>query len=335
MGITLQMNKQTITRRSAIMVALSLLFLAACSMNSSQPTATALSRSPSQTQIPTTNISTSPSVATSTAISMTTAPIPTLPVNVAEDQVLELLEKNAGCALPCWWGITPGTTTIADIQAILEPFLGLAISKVRYEFSDSGGHLLMRPLPNGLKVGIQYLARDGIVSMIYISTEVINDAGSIIYGDTEYVKIMSSYTLEGIMSKYGKPDRVMIRSFSYLTAYNQPTRVLLYYPEKGIVAQYLSPNSLRQNGDQIHNLICPVEDVISLRLFDPASGMELAQVLSIDDNFSKYKDIADSTNMDIDTFFNSYQEYDETNFTSVCPPFLETSWELWPDSFSN
>lgn len=36
------------------------------------------------------------------------SPLPTLPPNEAQALVLELLEHNAGCRLPCWWGFSPG-----------------------------------------------------------------------------------------------------------------------------------------------------------------------------------------------------------------------------------
>ncbi len=37
--------------------------------------------------------------------------VTTLPTGEAQKMVQELLENNAGCRLPCWWGIVPGKTT--------------------------------------------------------------------------------------------------------------------------------------------------------------------------------------------------------------------------------
>jgi hypothetical protein len=45
----------------------------------------------------------------------TVPPSPTLVPTLTADQeqalVLDLLQNNAGCRLPCWWGFTPGKTT--------------------------------------------------------------------------------------------------------------------------------------------------------------------------------------------------------------------------------
>lgn len=40
----------------------------------------------------------------------TLTPWPTYPPDEALAKVLELFETNAGCQLPCWWGIIPGET---------------------------------------------------------------------------------------------------------------------------------------------------------------------------------------------------------------------------------
>ena len=224
--------------------------------------------------------------------------------------MLELLNTNAGCSLPCWWGIKPGVTTTDEVQSFLEPFLGAVVSEVRYEFADTGGLFLMRPQPkNGLRVDIQYLAEDKIVSMVYVNTEMTRDIYYTVYDDPLYQKIMSAYTLEAMLTKYGRPDQILIRSFSALTAYNNPTQILLYYPEKGIVAQYFSEIFLvEQKNETFVSLICPPKSSISLRLFKPDSGLSLAYLLSIDDNYSGYKDISEATNMDVDTFFQTYQK---------------------------
>jgi len=48
-------------------------------------------------------------------------PVPTLPAEQAAQALLELYEGEAGCALPCWWGIVPGQTTWADARDQLGP----------------------------------------------------------------------------------------------------------------------------------------------------------------------------------------------------------------------
>ena len=63
--------------------------------------------------------------------------------------------------------------------------------------------------------------------------------------------------------------------------------------------------------------------------------MSLAQLLAIDDSFSKYKDISEATNMNSDTFFQAYKEYDEKSLKSSCPAVLKTPEDIWPSEYSN
>jgi hypothetical protein len=48
--------------------------------------------------------------------------LPTLPVNEAEDLVMELYASNGGCQLHCWWGIVPGQTPGIVAKRFLETF---------------------------------------------------------------------------------------------------------------------------------------------------------------------------------------------------------------------
>jgi hypothetical protein len=260
--------------------------------------------------------------------------LPTLPAEEIEVRALELLKTNRGCSLPCWWGITPGISTTDETQVSFEPFFGAVYGESGFESSKAGGYYFA-PLSSGLRIGIDVLAKENIISLVYIGTEMDKDIYYPIYDSPLYQGIMSAYTLEAILTKYGKPDQILIRSFSALTAINNPTQILLYYPKEGIVAQYFSQNLPEQQNQAIISRTCPPQSHISLRLFNPNFPMSLQDILIIDDSFSKYKDISEASNMNIDTFFQTYRQYDESALGSGCPKYLETSWDLWPDEYSN
>jgi len=42
---------------------------------------------------------------------LTPTSVPTLADSEEQELVLNLLQDNGGCQLPCWWGFTPGETT--------------------------------------------------------------------------------------------------------------------------------------------------------------------------------------------------------------------------------
>src|SRR5688572_13990138 len=73
---------------------------------------------------------------------------PTMTTDEAKRLVRDLLENNAGCKLPCWWGITPGKTTWSEARQILEKasrHIGVAGQESDEIFSVSVQALLPYP----------------------------------------------------------------------------------------------------------------------------------------------------------------------------------------------
>lgn len=52
----------------------------------------------------------------------TWTPLPTIPPDERLDAMLDLLYTNAGCRLPCWWGIIPGETSWTSARRFLQAF---------------------------------------------------------------------------------------------------------------------------------------------------------------------------------------------------------------------
>ena len=57
-------------------------------------------------------------------VSLTPSPTsyPRLSREEAKPRIIEMLQTNAGCRLPCWWGITPGKTRWEEVHALLSPY---------------------------------------------------------------------------------------------------------------------------------------------------------------------------------------------------------------------
>jgi hypothetical protein len=257
-------------------------------------------------------------------------PLPTLQIEEAEALVLELLKTKSECTLPCWWGIIPGITSAEEIKNILWPFKGTVEHDLRYEFSDSGGYLLMKTQPNGFNIGIQYLIENEKVSTIYISTRMNDiDGYELVYKNSEYDEIMELYSVDQILTRYGKPEQIYIRSFSEIAGELNPTQILLFYPDEGVIVQYFSPNTLEIDNGEFYNTFCPLDGHIMLRLFNPNTDINLDKLLLMDDNFSSYKEISKVTNMDVNSFYNTY--VDGTD----CSVYLYTKESIWPYVYDN
>jgi hypothetical protein len=309
-----------------------LLILSSCSVTDTTANVTPTTAITIAPQTPSKTVALVP---TGTVIVATRTSLPTLPAEEVQARALELLRTNAGCSLPCWWGIAPGYSTIDEARLIFEPFLGAIESENGFEYLESDNPYFMRSLASGLQVGVEVSAKDNLVSLVYVQTEMTKDIYNKVYDDPFYQEIMSLYTLETMLTKYGKPNQILVRSFSDLAGEFNPTQLLLYYPDSGIVVQYFSRNLPMLNNGTVTLWTCPPQSHISLRLFNPDSHMSLTQLLSIDDSYSKYKDISEVSNMDIDTFFQTYEEYDERAPDLSCPTFLKTPEDIWPNEYIN
>ena len=81
-------------------------FLVACGQN--QPV----------TEAPAAETSSPPATSAEATVQQSPAPVSTL----SEQEMLTLLQTNAGCELPCWWGITPGITPWSEARTRLEGY---------------------------------------------------------------------------------------------------------------------------------------------------------------------------------------------------------------------
>ena len=92
-----------------------------------QTTPTIVASTPVSTLTPTKPLLTLTRISTPTLTPLltntpTSKPTPTrFPPEQAELMVLDLLENNGGCLLPCWWGIVPGQTTWEEAHDLLMP----------------------------------------------------------------------------------------------------------------------------------------------------------------------------------------------------------------------
>jgi hypothetical protein len=102
------------------------------------------------TEIPTLTTTQSPIPTTALPIStitltseptLTWTPLPTLSPGEADVLVMDLLENNAGCQLPCWWGIWPGETTWDEAKYYLETFASKIYAGVALPVKTGGQDL--------------------------------------------------------------------------------------------------------------------------------------------------------------------------------------------------
>ncbi len=189
------------------------------------------------------------------------------PLLTAEEdsQLIEMLQTNGGCELPCWWGITPGVTLVKDAQRIFHSFgkpIGVRelSSGITYEVGTFGRH---EPVPIDYFVEHSLTIEDDIVSRIDVSAR---PPGWLSYSQ-HLAQDWQHYTLSSILTQYGPPSRVAL-------FYEHPSCGEIYwlhvaYDDLGMIVSY---NGTVQREAEVVT-ICPGTDdwiIIGMLLATPA-----------------------------------------------------------------
>lgn len=242
-------------------------------------------------------------------------PLPTLSPEEAEIQVLDLLQHNAGCRLPCWWGITPGETSVSTAIQFLSSFTHLWTvlgtpgneSSVDVEQGASINSMVSSYRVFGNYGSVDYTFRDGVIDTIYA----YHGGGT---GDRR----AEVYQLSRILDSYGNPDEIW-----FSAAPNSPlgntADLYLFYGQQGIFVHYVYQN-LVVSADKME--VCPHGvGPEELYLWSPSTY----QIATFQDYFGypiSWPPIETSLGVDQDTFYQTFKG----NSYNTC---INTPTRLW------
>lgn len=258
-----------------------------------------------------------PSLTPRPSPSPTWTPLPTLSSIEAEQTVVELLKFNAGCRLPCWWGITPGETRWDESEQFLSTFAVRIGQGQERAFQEGDGfhyytnYSVIYFIPEQNTEGrTVYSVRDGIIIGFSVDSQ-----------GNEF-----SYQLHQLLSVYGQPQEVYILTYPSVPFDVLPFRILVRYPEQGIYAIYEYP--AKNDGNTITS--CPDSRGPSLHLDSPNQPYEkylipfeetAKRLMGVNENDSLV-DLQTATQMDVKTFYEIFKFPD----LGLC---LKTSANLW------
>ena len=241
----------------------------------------------------------------------TITPLPSLTIGESQEKVMELFETNGGCNLPCWWGITPGETTWEIAQNEIQSF---SLDLLSSDFGAPPETVIYSAyfkIPEDLYVrGFTtqaFFVREDNIEFIYahpIGTE--------------------NYLLPQLLSKYGPPTEVLIRTFKEPREGILPFYLVLFYEDDGFMVSYQIDASI--SGANIHS--CPTIQQPAVWLWNPDNNLSPRNISELNmsrfnsDEFGFYTSLEDAAGLDIVTFYNIFK----TSTTSC----LETTAEIWP-----
>jgi hypothetical protein len=217
-----------------------IIILIACSNNHSNvPTILSSTASPEV-------ISTEIETATSTAVSFkqtpdaTLTPFVTLEPEQAKGKLLQLLKDQEACSLshPCFWGITPGETTLSEAEGIFAN-LGIFIEA----FNEDGKIIYAKGLDvgNGLHLHVRLRTKDNeIVESLQTDVFVLDSKK-----DALTQQEWSAFSPPKILATYGKPSRVdFYLSHDLQDGFPPNTYIptfyhfVMHFEESGLVIEY-------------------------------------------------------------------------------------------------
>lgn len=194
--------------------------------------------------------------------------VPTLGADDAFEFLRSYLRNEPPCQLPCWGGITPGNSTLGDVQKQLTVFSGISESSYLGEAGDSWltGNFRIK-FNEKISIWPHYLASSSNETILFLSistgsTESTTEGA--IYASQDYNELFFAYTLAQIVSTYGLPPQTFMTANINVAEPTSPDffTIRLLYPDLGIFVRYTMP---METGNTIFRF-CPYQSVIYLDL---------------------------------------------------------------------
>ncbi len=250
-----------------------------------------------------------------TSMALIPSPIAVPTLSLAEKKVItnELYLTNANCEFPCWWGITPGETEWQTAKS----FLNTLATGISTGISSESDSLFVAEVD--MPVSEEHSEINFLRQSFFIQDDVIEII------EPALSRSMQSTIISEILSTYGRPQGVWIDTFGYSLGEVVPFRLVLFYPEKGILVRYFDDADFQND----HVIGCFTGHSGAIVLWAPELELTFAEALNGTRALGTYgeqyyKPMEDATDMDLETF---YQTYLDPN-TNVC---IETPAELWMD----
>lgn len=236
---------------------------------------------------------------------------PVLSQDEARAGVIALLQTNAGCRLPCWWGITPGETHWETVHALLSPMLE---TQTTTDTLLSYGNRLGISTPEELGLpGFEFHLQDSIVQEI----TVFSVPGS----------YLSELDIQHIFQTYGGPDQIYLRAFPFTG--RSLVQIFLHYPRQGMAIEYRFHTEAADQKICVCNLDGPAQADFYLWEYDPPTVQDFYTIaIRALWHPAEYKilPLDKASSWTVDSFYQIFQQ------PGVYPACVETPTDLWAEN---
>lgn len=148
------------------------------------------------------------------------------PITLSNTEIqatLEYFSKNETCLLPCWWGLSPGETTIDEIYTMLAPLA----SQIVYDDNVS-----YNPDVEGYYFALESI--DAEYDYFVLDDKVVE------------MRIHELISIQNILASMGEPKKIFLRAYRPEQACENcelGMGLALYYPDDRLAAVYYIYNA--------------------------------------------------------------------------------------------
>lgn len=239
---------------------------------------------------------------TSTArLEITPTTMPTLNFQDAQSFLLNLLETNGGCKLPCWWGwIIPGKSKWIDVENFLQTFADSV--NLWEKKGDLVLYSIVFKVPEEIRVEKKLIVaidvRDGIVEEIFLG---------------------QPYALNKLLSDYGQPTDVQIYvGDSIFEEFSTEGRfsILFFWEDKGILM--VKDGQIEKTKPLSICMKNLYENSSAFWLWNPSKKRTIEEVggdllFGPSHNQRKFYSLEESININTEAFYKTYIKSENKN----------------------
>lgn len=278
--------------------------------------------------LPPSALPTSTMTLVSTPTTASTHPVTTLSAIDSKTVVLDMLQDNGGCRLPCLFGMKPGQT-IESLNTFMLKFGDVKDQDVILEshiFKKSGGFILLsREGQLAARVYVYYYpsADNATVDQFSLHVDALQETGytadlanallSPKTGDPAFNHLIQQYALPTILSTYGQPTQVQIAVFPsdpIAPPNSEPISLVLLYEDQGFFVEYVSFRETDGNS----YISCPWKTHLAVSVWKPKTSLPMSEIVKRggmvinDTNLNYFKSIEEATSMTTDAFYETFKE---------------------------
>lgn len=220
----------------------------------------------------------------------TETPINTMTPKETSETIRMLLKDNNDCSAPCFWGITPGKTSIEEAKSIFN-HLGLQIASITFEGTDFSE--ISYDLDNNLSINISLSTKENIVENISIHVNTNLQKTGI---SREWL----AYSPDTLIKRYGTPSRIDFgadwgpRSFFSMQMYFENIDLIVQYTGEDLIPNKKGSSQVCPLTAEFEtiwlwsgkNPVYPPGEGISVNIATPLTTAEFAQLMTGDPNMA-------------------------------------------------